>query len=283
VQDADHLAVERQRDAGHRARALAQVGAVDLDLREVGDDPRGVVLGDRAGHADTERHADRVELDAHEPDRGACDEHVAVEQQQHRARGADGLGDDPQHLVEQVVEAQVDQPGGRDRLEVADAVGGGAQLLALADQLAVRDDQLVVELEHLLDQALLLADGRLGHEQDRVARAAQPDPALGRGLDAGAGEREHGPLPAVVGGGQPAAEGVALRRLDEGVERAAGDPAAREPLQRRVGLQHGAVRREGRGEHRRALPGVALDPLADHVDAAKCARTAATAASASSA
>ncbi len=114
----------------------------------------------RPATPDADRHPDLVERHVVEPDRGARDQHVAVvvEQQQDRARGADGAGDDPQHLVEQVVEAQVAQPGGRDRLEVEDALGGVAQLLALAHELAVRDDQLVVELEDLLDEVLLLAD-----------------------------------------------------------------------------------------------------------------------------
>ena len=127
VQDADDLAVERQRDAGHRARALAQVGAVHLDLREVGAITRALV-----GGGDPARDARRRAA------RGCRPASTSSPARPRRARPArspssssssstarsepTALGDDPQHLVEQVVEAQVAQPGGRDRLEVADAV-----------------------------------------------------------------------------------------------------------------------------------------------------------------
>ena len=258
---------------------------MDLDLGEVADQLRLVVLRDPAGHALAERHADLVELHAHEPDRGARDEHLAVvvEQQQHRALGADGVRDDPQHLGEQVVEPQVDQPGGGDRLEVVDPVRGRAQLLALAHELAVRDDQLVVELEHLLDEMHLLPHRRLGDEQDRVAETPQPHPAVDRDLGIGAREGEHRARPVGLGGGEPAREGVALGGLDQRLEAGPRDPLAGQPLQRGVGFEHGAVGRQRGGQHRGALPGVALDLLADHGEAGKRSRTARTAASASSA
>ena len=61
---------------------------MDLDLREVGDDPRHVLLRDPAGHADADRHADLVEDDVPEPDGGPRDEHLpGVVEQQQDARG----------------------------------------------------------------------------------------------------------------------------------------------------------------------------------------------------
>ena len=90
------------------------------------------------------------------------------------------------------------------------------------------------------------------------------------------------PVHSWPGRGEPARERVALGGLDQRRRRRVpGERAAGEPLERRVGVEHRAVGRQRRGEHRRALPGVALDLLADHGDArsARAPRRAAASAS----
>src|SRR5919202_1544174 len=80
-----------------RARALAQVAAVQVDPRDFG------------GHRD----ADLLQPHALEADRRAGDELILLlAQEQHRALAADRRGDDPQHLVEQIVQPEVGQPRG---------------------------------------------------------------------------------------------------------------------------------------------------------------------------
>ena len=89
------------------------------------------------------------------------------------------------------------------------------QLLALAHELAVGVDELVVELEHLPDEVLLLADGGLGDHQHRVAGAAQPHAPVDRGLGAAGREREVPAAQACSAAASRRSKRVALGRLDQ--------------------------------------------------------------------
>ena len=250
----------RRSGTTHRARALAQV-RVHLDLREVRPPAAGLRRSGPPRRADRpgSRRASTASPTAA---RDEQDRRVVVEQQQ-RARSRPP-GDDPDR-PSRSSRRRSREAGGRDRLELRGCARSPLQLLALAHELAVRVDQLVVELEHLLDEVLLLADRP-------ARRRAAASPARRRSHSAwsvahlGAarrGARTRPPATRRPALGQAARERVALGRLDQRVE---GRPASAPPASRSsagVGGEHGAVRRRLAASIA-GSPSVALDPLADH-------------------
>ena len=107
-------------------------------------------------------------------------------------------------------------------------------LAALADELAVGADELVVELEDLLDQALLLVGQRARRSQPlAVGRGGDPEPAVGRRAAGVAAERERPER-------QPSSAADSRRASaacwDGSIRSASSTPrAAAEPLERLIG------------------------------------------------
>ena len=204
VQDAEHAALDEQRDAEQRADALlAQDRVDDLVVVEVEDRDRPALGGDAAGEALADRDAHALLdllLDALG---GASDERAAlvVEHEDRRGVGAEDVADAQQQLRQQLVDGEVGERRVGDALQRPDRLRRRLRLRA-------RPPLLLVELG-VPDRPGRPLGGYL--EQPVVLRAEAARPQRGDAQDAESAvldEQRHAEQRAVLGlGGQRPARG----------------------------------------------------------------------------